>query len=895
MKILFLTSRTAGRLTASTAVLGENMKMLTKKIAILSALLLLPLLAVAAPSYINYQGRLVDTTGNPLTGAQSIVFKLYSVPSGGTALWTETQSVTPDNGIFSVSLGGVTQLPASTFLADTLYLGVTIGADAEMSPRTRLLSAPYALYSGNLGSSGSKAYISTDTVISASQLQLGNFASLPGGIGKGALAYDSTANRVNYWDGLVWSPLQSGGISPWSSSAGLVYLGTPGDNVGVGTVTPAYKLDVTGGIRATSSMTASAYYGDGSALGGVVHLAGDENVGGVKTFTSSFTVTDAAGIAAANLELGQNVAISLEPSAALGAGVSVSSNVYVVGFSSAAKYYGDGSALTGIVTTDKVLKAGDIMTGTLTMNAPTAFATGDQPAIVISTSVSVSGQVKVGNFASAPDATALGKGALYYNDAGGLNVSNGAAWSPLASGGPSPWADDGSGHIVQNVTSNIVRIDNTTSGSLTTLGGINAGNPGIGIIGTDGKIPAVTSTYFADLSAVILSSATDTYPLSIGGNAATATSAVSFTGALSGDVTGTQGATSIANGAVTTAKILNLNVTDAKIAGMSASKLTGAIPGSAVDFSTITLQFNAVFADTDALKAQLDTVAADTTTLASIKLSSGLNSANIFVGNASNQAAPVALSGDATLSSAGALTIGSDAITTGKILNSAVTDAKIAGMSASKLTGAIPGSAVDFSTITLQFNAVFADTDALKVQIDAVAVDTGTLNDGLAAKAGLSSVNTFISSQTITAALGLGVTYGIEAASVTLSGGITASSGTFTNTGDANYSIETSSGINIKAGPLVVAESTSTLAGNAIMVSFGGTPMMMQSGTGTLTAGTQSVTFAHAFRTGTTPVVVLTDTSTATPMRVSTPTEAGFTAEGSLTDTYNWIAIGVTP
>ena len=68
MKISFLISRTTGRLTAPAAVLGENMKMLTKKIAILSALLLLPLLASAAPSYINYQGRLVDTTGNPLAG-----------------------------------------------------------------------------------------------------------------------------------------------------------------------------------------------------------------------------------------------------------------------------------------------------------------------------------------------------------------------------------------------------------------------------------------------------------------------------------------------------------------------------------------------------------------------------------------------------------------------------------------------------------------------------------------------------------------------------------------------------------------------------------------------------------------------------------------------------------
>lgn len=54
-----------------------------------------------------------------------------------------------------------------------------------------------------------------------------------------------------------------------------------------------------------------------------------------------------------------------------------------------------------------------------------------------------------------------------------------------------------------------------------------------------------------------------------------------------------------------------------------------------------------------------------------------LTSANILVGNVSNVAASVAMSGDATLSNAGAITIANSAITTAKILDGAVTYAKI--------------------------------------------------------------------------------------------------------------------------------------------------------------------------------------------------------------------------
>lgn len=58
--------------------------------------------------------------------------------------------------------------------------------------------------------------------------------------------------------------------------------------------------------------------------------------------------------------------------------------------------------------------------------------------------------------------------------------------------------------------------------------------------------------------------------------------ATNFAGTLAGDVTGAQSATVIADNAVTATKIANLNVTDAKIADVAGSKITGTIPVAAV-------------------------------------------------------------------------------------------------------------------------------------------------------------------------------------------------------------------------------------------------------------------------------------------------------------------------
>jgi hypothetical protein len=108
--------------------------------------------ALAVPNLLQFQGKLTDASGNNVAnGNYSVVFRIYALAAGGSALWTETQAnVTVANGLFNVALGSVTAFPANLFDGSDRYLGITVAADPEMAPRQRITSVAYALRSGSL-------------------------------------------------------------------------------------------------------------------------------------------------------------------------------------------------------------------------------------------------------------------------------------------------------------------------------------------------------------------------------------------------------------------------------------------------------------------------------------------------------------------------------------------------------------------------------------------------------------------------------------------------------------------------------------------------------------------------------------------------------------------------
>lgn len=101
----------------------------------------------AVPQIVNYQGALSDDSGNPVDATVTIIFSLYDVAAGpDVPLWRETQQVVVRNGLFSVELGTDTgnQLNSSIF-DGSLFLGVRVGADAEMTPRQQITSAGFSI------------------------------------------------------------------------------------------------------------------------------------------------------------------------------------------------------------------------------------------------------------------------------------------------------------------------------------------------------------------------------------------------------------------------------------------------------------------------------------------------------------------------------------------------------------------------------------------------------------------------------------------------------------------------------------------------------------------------------------------------------------------------------
>lgn len=100
----------------------------------------------AIPTTLTYRGLLTDISGNAINQTVLITFSLYAQKEGGSWLWSEQQNVLVENGNYSVELGSQNAL---TLPFDVpYYLGIKVGNDQEMVPRTPLTSAPYALRAG---------------------------------------------------------------------------------------------------------------------------------------------------------------------------------------------------------------------------------------------------------------------------------------------------------------------------------------------------------------------------------------------------------------------------------------------------------------------------------------------------------------------------------------------------------------------------------------------------------------------------------------------------------------------------------------------------------------------------------------------------------------------------
>lgn len=100
----------------------------------------------AIPRTINFQGRLADASGTPKTGSYAMTFSIWSAATGGTACFTETQTVAANSGLFNANIGGATSggIATACNFSVPYWLQLQVGSDSAMTPRIALTSAAYA-------------------------------------------------------------------------------------------------------------------------------------------------------------------------------------------------------------------------------------------------------------------------------------------------------------------------------------------------------------------------------------------------------------------------------------------------------------------------------------------------------------------------------------------------------------------------------------------------------------------------------------------------------------------------------------------------------------------------------------------------------------------------------
>jgi hypothetical protein len=211
----------------------------------------------ALPRLIRFGGTVRDLNGSPLAGVAGITFALYSEPTGGAALWLETQNVTADStGHYTALLGSTKPegLPAELFNSEQArWVGVQVQGQAEQ-PRVLLVSAPYAFKAGDAETIGGLPPSAFMLAVPPASGSAGSATA----IAAGSRDLPATATDVTTTGGTAnYLPFFTGTSTILDSVVFQTGTGSA-TRIGINTSTPAATLDVKGTAIVRSTLTLPA-------------------------------------------------------------------------------------------------------------------------------------------------------------------------------------------------------------------------------------------------------------------------------------------------------------------------------------------------------------------------------------------------------------------------------------------------------------------------------------------------------------------------------------------------------------------------------------------------------------------------------------------------------------
>jgi hypothetical protein len=246
--------------------------------------------AWANSKFLNVQGKLTDNSGNPLTGNQTVTFRLYTSSAGASAIWTESQTVTLSTGLFNVALGSVTALDSLSF-NQLYYLGIQVAGDAnELSPRQQLGASAYAQGSlGDFNVGGGLVVGSTATVVgtlvASSSVTVGGTLVVGGSVTAPAASFSALIASTVTTSGFISIAGQAIVAGTETVKGSAFSVGGATFTVAAGSITLGGQLNTAAvGIKWADGTTSTT-----ATLGNAV-LSATQTWTGANTFSSSVTI-----------------------------------------------------------------------------------------------------------------------------------------------------------------------------------------------------------------------------------------------------------------------------------------------------------------------------------------------------------------------------------------------------------------------------------------------------------------------------------------------------------------------------------------------------------------------------------------------------------------------------